>query len=114
MSTELKPWRRTPYVENVAPLTENALMHVAADAVEEVHRQDALARQGRFGGTHILPSGPHEWRQSVLVEEVGEIARELNEGVMRPEGVDVGKLRKELIQTAACAIAWAASLDEGR
>jgi hypothetical protein len=56
-------------------------------------------------------------RLSVLVEEVGEVAREFNEArhrthqallpqAERETSVDRAALRKELIQVAAMAVAW--------
>ena len=60
-------------------------------------------------------------RLSVLMEEVGEVAREFNEarhrahlGLLpeaeRVESIDIILLRKELIQVAAVAVAWADAL----
>lgn len=57
-------------------------------------------------------------RLSVLMEEVGEVAREFNEARHRTHGgllaqleretaIDLQALRKELIQVAAMAVAWA-------
>jgi NTP pyrophosphatase (non-canonical NTP hydrolase) len=62
-------------------------------------------------------------RLSVLVEEVGEVAREFNEAVLRtPTGLlpqaereqslDLAALRAELVQVAAMAGAWADALTE--
>ena len=59
---------------------------------------------------------------AVLAEEFGEAARAVNQldGLMRRPGADAwrikvrrGNLRHELIQTAAVAVAWAESLEEG-
>lgn len=46
-------------------------------------------------------------RLAILVEEVGEVAKEFNEARHDDRPVDLAKLRKELIQTAAMALAWA-------
>ena len=60
--------------------------------------------------THTLPEGPNDARLRLLVEEVGEVARELNEAdIGNP---DPDELYTELIQTAATAAAWAAALVE--
>lgn len=95
----------------VSPLPHDSI-RVTLDAVfAEILRQDVLARAGKFGGLHILPSGPDHARLAVLTEEVGEVARELNETLMgraSPEGA----LVKELIQVAACAVAWATAIDK--
>jgi NTP pyrophosphatase (non-canonical NTP hydrolase) len=50
-------------------------------------------------------------RLTVLMEEVGEVAREFNEARHHPP-LDRGRLRKELIQVAAMAGAWADVLTE--
>jgi hypothetical protein len=49
----------------------------------------------------------------VLMEEVGEVAREVNEAdnSLRPDEA-LKRLRTELIQVAAVAVAWAESLPE--
>ena len=44
-------------------------------------------------------------------EEVGEVARELNEQFMSAAGVDRDALVKELVQVGACAVAWATALE---
>lgn len=101
-------------VDDVEPLDIDNLQVSAAACVAEVMRQDSLARRNKFGGTHILPSGPDHARLAVLMEEVGEVARELNEGLMRTAGLDRDALVKELIQVGACAIAWATALESPR
>lgn len=53
-------------------------------------------------------------RLAILMEEVGEVAREFNEARHGDRPLDVGRLRKELIQTAAMAVAWADAIDKGR
>ena len=100
-------------VEDVPRLSEATVQRALDDVDAEIARQDALARRGKFGGTHILPSGPDHARLAVLVEEVGEVARELNEALIRGQN-DLDHLRTELIQVGACAVAWAAALAEGR
>lgn len=97
-------------VAHIPPFRLDNLEGVAADAVREVERQDELARAGRFGGTHVLPGGPDDARLRVLVEEVGEVAEELNEISMGNE--TAGHLYNEVMQTAACAIAWCAAILE--
>jgi NTP pyrophosphatase (non-canonical NTP hydrolase) len=50
-------------------------------------------------------------RLAILMEEVGEVAKEFNEARHRAArggpDLDITALRKELIQTAAMATAWA-------
>ena len=98
------------------PALEDDNVRLTLDAVfAEIKRQDALARRGKFGGTHILPSGPNHARLAVLMEEVGEVAHELNEALSseRLDGSYPSKdnLVTELIQVAACAVAWASALE---
>lgn len=98
-----------PDVSTVKAL-ELSKIQVTCDAIlAEVLRQDILARRGKFGGTHILPSGPDHARLGVLIEEVGEVARELNEALIKGQ-LDKDALVKELVQVGACAAAWATAL----
>jgi hypothetical protein len=46
-------------------------------------------------------------RLAILLEEVGEVAKEFNEAAIGRRPVDLVRLRRELIQTAAMAAAWA-------
>ncbi len=46
---------------------------------------------------------------SVLMEEVGEVAREFCDRRINPDGFEA-RLREELIQVASVAARWAASL----
>jgi NTP pyrophosphatase (non-canonical NTP hydrolase) len=54
-------------------------------------------------------------RLTVLMEEVGEVAREFNEARHRQAqsnpGLDRYAIRKELIQVAAMAAAWADAIE---
>lgn len=110
-------------VAHIPPLTPEAREEVSLLVQTEIDRQDSLARAGKFDGTHILPSGPDPERMVVLTEEVFEallitslerVNQLLNSGILaegyeRQEG-----LYDELIQTAACAEAWAAAILEDR
>jgi len=106
----MRPHKDPALVAHIKPLQVNVIEEVLAAVMEEILRQDILAREGKFGGTHVLPGGPDDARLRVLVEEVGEVARELNEmdqGNSRER--PTGKLLDELIQTAACSVSWAAA-----
>lgn len=50
---------------------------------------------------------PERWL-AILAEEVGEAAKDVIEGATH------GKLRAELIQVAAVAVAWAEAIDGGQ
>lgn len=81
-----------------------------ADVNRERNRQDDLVRAGRFPATCASKKLTDPQKLAVLVEEVGEVARavlELGKLANDQHGKD---LRKELIQVAAVAVAWAESL----
>lgn len=99
-------------VAHIPPFDDMSIAKACDAAMDEIHRQDQLARAGRFGGTHILPGGPNSDRLSVLVEEVGEVAEALNE--LRMGRGSINDLEDELRQVAACALAWMAAIYEGR
>lgn len=63
----------------------------------ERERQELLRDAGTIG-----PVDTDGQRLAVLVEEVGEVARAMNDG----KG-----LREELIQVAAVAVAWVEAID---
>ncbi len=91
--------------------------------LNEIDRQDTLAREGKFDGTHILPGGPDLERMTVLTEEVFEamlitaierVNQSLNTGI-GPDGYRRDEaLKEELVQVAACATAWVAAIIEER
>ncbi len=76
----------------------------------EVQRQAAACASARGGGLYWWPAGSPrllpEQSLAILVEEVGEVARELCDARARREPGG-GNLRVELIQVAAIAVAWA-------
>lgn len=99
------------------------LMSVAA----ERRRQETLCAAGKFPFNGATPGVPLERKLPILVEEVGEVAKELNEGPPdltlalifdRPAAVaHLRRLRCELVQVAAVAAAICESIDallEGR
>jgi hypothetical protein len=77
----------------------------------ERQRQEQLREAGKFEYTCAdnkfpnLPNVPvtHYHKMAVATEEVGEVAKAVNEG-------NTGELYKEAIQAAACFAAWAESL----
>ena len=78
----------------------------------ERQRQDKLIENGRipFDLTDVTIDDPT--KLSVLMEEVGEIARSLNEEIGLDNSLD--HLYVELVQVAAVATAWAESIHELR
>lgn len=86
---------------------------VLDDITSERFRQEALRDLGRFRWT-LADVGLYTPAEAlaVLSEEFGEIARVVCEGLgNRP--VDTGHLREELVQLAACCVAWVEALDSG-
>lgn len=67
-------------------------------------RQDELKLSGKFPYTAADNALTYGQKLAILVEEVGEVARGMNETVVASE------LKAELIQVAAVAVAWAESL----
>lgn len=63
-------------------------------------RQERLRNDGKIRYTVASPDCPVVLRLSALIEEVGEVARCLNDG----EGDR--RLADELVQVAAVAVAW--------
>lgn len=70
-------------------------------------RQERLKSEGKFAFTCADKDITHSEALSVLSEEVGEVAREINEGIGKDRYIDKRRLLKELIESAATAVAWA-------
>jgi len=94
-------------------VTQKVLTDFSTGGFEEVLSQVALERQrqdqlkalGKFQYTCADPQPGSGAKLAILMEEVGEVARELNEDGM------AFKLREELIQVAAVACAWIEALN---
>lgn len=73
--------------------------------------RDERARAHAKHGDKSMESAPWDdptgKRLRILLEEVGEIAREFNEADIGGRPVDAASLRSELVQTATMALAWA-------
>ena len=68
-------------------------------------RERAHAKHGDKSMESWQP-GDHA-RLAILLEEVGEVAREFNEAKLGETDIDLTALRAELVQVAAMAAAWA-------
>lgn len=77
----------------------------------QAERERAHAKHGKTS-MESLPVNDLT-RLTVLMEEVGEVAREFNEARHRGS-LDFPALRKELIQVTAMAGAWADALTDRR
>ena len=75
--------------------THDVLIDVAAERL----RQEGLKASGKFPATCADPI-PDGAKLAILMEEVGEVARAINDRQSRDE------LRAELVQVAAVAVAW--------
>jgi hypothetical protein len=78
----------------------------------ERERQAELLRKGQIGFdvAHPLPDARRKFR--VLLEEVGEVAKECDQLEQTPKSRTVWPfLREELIQVAAVCVAWLESLE---
>lgn len=81
----------------------------AAAVVLELERSCELQAAGKFPKTIEMCTDFEAL--AVLVEEVGEVAHEVNETIGREVDPEYARrLRTELIQVAAMAIGWAARL----
>ena len=77
------------------------------DAIQaEVIRSQVLHGSNSMMSAALNPSR----RLAILVEEVGEVAKELNETALGAEA-DKDKLEKELIQVSAMAASWIETLN---
>lgn len=77
------------------------------DVFDEVRAERERAHT-KHGDTSMESSAPDTYRRlAILTEEVGEVAKEFNDAEHDQRPVDLVKLRKELIQVAAMAGAWA-------
>jgi len=72
--------------------------------VAERIRQDKLKLEGRFDSTLADPEMTDAYRCMVLTEELGEIARAIQDE-------DEDNLREEIIQLGACCLAWLEGID---
>lgn len=109
---------------------ERRLDRVLTEVKQERVRQEELKADGKFLWTcsdnYFTPPGAEPFARTkvseseklaVLSEEVGEASKEVVEGIIHVSKgessvSDLTKLRKELVQVAAVAVAWVESLDK--
>lgn len=87
-------------------MTGDVLTCIAAERL----RQERLKAAGRFKFTPADLGLSDPERLAVLAEEFGEVAREVAERVAG-KTTDFAKLRAELVQVAAVAVAWVEFID---
>lgn len=78
--------------------------HLFREISDERERQEELKASGRFSETCADAGMSPTLKLAVLTEEVGEVARCLCDGDSN------ARLREELVQVAAVAMAWLESL----
>jgi NTP pyrophosphatase (non-canonical NTP hydrolase) len=91
-------------------------LSVLTAIAEERVRQESLKREGRFPHTCADAELSDHEKLTILVEEVGEVARAvLNKTKLAYDGFSFAqeKLREELVQVAAVATAWLESIETG-
>lgn len=101
--TPASPRRRPTGGSMIDQRCENALEAV----LDERQRQE-----NHWPGQTCADALPHTAKLAILLEEVGEVAHELTEALNAGdiEAPDTDKLRTELVQVAAVAVAWIESL----
>lgn len=95
------------YLQGYEGPTGDVLEHVLA----ERRRQESLKASGKFAFTCADLEMNHHERFTVLGEEFGEVGHELNEAIGPGRAMDLVKLRTELVQVAAVAVAWCEAID---
>lgn len=81
---------------------------VMVSVLMERQRQSILYSSGRFDFTCADPRISPLRKLAVLTEEIGEVSKECNE-LHQPGARD--RLRTELVQVAAVALAWLESME---
>lgn len=99
----------SPMVREAAREALRRLDTVTVWAEAQAERDRAHAKHGDKS-MEAWPAD-HPARLSILMEEVGEVAREFNEAGLNNVTVDYAALRAELIQVTAMAGAWADAID---
>lgn len=102
-------------------------MKIFDEIINELDNQDELKEKGKF--LYVLKDSdtlfPMSEKLCVLAEEFGEVSKEVTEkiihdGMCKKDGNSLGctdpthivRLRKELIQLAACCVGWIECIDE--
>lgn len=81
---------------------------MTADDIFDLARAERERAHAKHGYTSMESSPPDTLRRlAILTEEIGEVAKEFNDAEHDGRPVDLAALRKELIQVAAMAGAWA-------
>jgi NTP pyrophosphatase (non-canonical NTP hydrolase) len=90
------------------------MLNVIHETILEQIRHEANYAHDKHG-FHSMLYGTDDKALRILTEEVGEVAREMNEIALgnRTHDQYTKQLRAELIQVAAIAVTWIEKLDTG-
>lgn len=107
---EAKPCELREHIESIVTARERAAAEVGS--VYDEIRSERERAHAKHGDKSMESWSPADYaRLAILTEEIGEVAREFNEAEIHERDPDMAALRKELIQVAAMAAAWADSID---
>jgi hypothetical protein len=92
---------------------EHRMSAILGDIILERMRQDALRDAGKFAKTLAEADEPLTPCECLTVcsEEFGGVAEIVADAIGKPGALDSEHLREELIQLAACCVAWVEQLD---
>jgi NTP pyrophosphatase (non-canonical NTP hydrolase) len=91
--------------------TETNPYLVLSDLTLSAIQAEATRARLKHGDHSMLGPKSDDRRLAILTEEVGEVARELNDAEIDGREVDRDKLVKELIQVGAMAASWVEALE---
>ena len=87
------------------------MMNVFERIAQERCRQNALVAEGKFGWNCSTFNIDCSLKLAVLMEEIGEVAKEIaDSGVGMPAAAQK-RMQTELVQVAAVAVAWLEALE---
>lgn len=89
---------------SASPLQVRVFGRILNERVNQEH----LRASGKFDFTAASKVLKPEFKLPILMEEVGELSKEINE---KTHILDNSKLRNELVQVCAVAFAWLESLE---
>jgi len=91
---------------------EEAQYLVLSDVTLSAVQAEATRAHLKHGDKSMLgPGRTHDRRMTIVTEEVGEVAREINDADVEGRPVDEGKLVKELLQSAAMLLTWVEAIE---
>jgi NTP pyrophosphatase (non-canonical NTP hydrolase) len=91
--------------------TDRTIHLVLSDITLTAIQAEATRAYLKHGDHSMLGPKSDDRRLAILTEEVGEVARELNDAEIDGREVDRDKLVKELIQVGAMAATWVEALE---